>query len=78
MGAKMKIYRSTDETMSEAIWTAGREAKETVRIGAVLEELINGILSQRIAEAARLSAARHMVHAAQEVRSAVETEISAT
>ena len=74
----MEMYFSTDEMMSEAIGTAGREAKESVRIEAVLEELVNGSLSQRIAEASRLAAARHMVHEAQEVRSAVEMEISAT
>ena len=78
MGAEMEMYGSTDEMMSEVIGTSGREAKESVRIEAVLEELVNGSLSERIAEAARLAAARHMVRKAQEVRSAVETELSAT
>ena len=74
----MEMYCSTDEMMSEAIGTAGREAQESVRIDALLEDLVNGSLSQRIAEAARLAAARQMVQEAQEVRSAVEMEISAT
>ena len=74
----MKMYCSTDETMSEVIGTEGREANGSVRVEGILEELVNGSLSQRIAEAARLAASRHMVHEAQEVRSAVETEISAT
>ena len=64
--------------MSEVIGTEGKEAGDSVLIETVLEELVNGSLSQRIAEAARLAAARHMVHEAQEVRSAVEAEISAT
>ena len=63
--------------MSEAIRIAGREAGDSVRIEEVLEELVHGSLSQRIVEAARLAAARHMVQEVQEVRSAVETEISA-
>lgn len=63
--------------MSEAIGTESKEAGDSVRIEEVLEELVNGSLSQRIAEAARLAAARHMVQEVQEVRSAVETEISA-
>ena len=71
------MYRSTDEMMSQAISTEGTEAGDSVRIETLLEELINGSLSQRIAEAARLAAARHMVQEAQELRSAVETEISA-
>ena len=74
----MEMYCSTDEKMSELIGTAGREAKASVQVEGILEALVNGSLSQRIAEASRLAAARHMVHEAQEVRSAVETEISAT
>jgi len=71
------MYQSTNEMMSESTETDGREANESVLLETVLEELVNGSLSQRIVEAARLAAARHMVQEAQEVRSAVETEISA-
>ena len=70
------MYQSTNEMMSESTETDGREANESVLLETVLEELVNGSLSQRIVEAARLAAARHMVQEAQEVRSAVETEIS--
>ena len=63
--------------MSEVLGTEGKEAGDSFLIETVLEELVSGSLSQRIAEAARLAAACHMVHEAQEVRSAVETEISA-
>lgn len=72
------MFSSTDETMSDAIGNVGTEAQETVRIESVLEELVTGGLSQRIVEAARLASARHMVQEAQDVRSAVESEISAT
>ncbi len=78
MGAKIEMYGSTDEMMSEVIGTVGREAKGSVRIEGILKELVNGSLSQRIAEASRLAAARHMVQEAQEIRSAVEMEVSTT
>ena len=45
-------------------------------IDSMLNDLISGRLSQRIAEAATLAAARHVYQEAQEMRSIVEAEYS--
>ena len=72
------MFCITKEMMSEAIGTESKETGDTVLIETVLEELVNSKLTQRIVEAARLAAARHMVQEAQEIQSAVETEVSVT
>ncbi len=46
------------------------------RLDSMLNELSSGRLSQRIAEAAHLAAARHMYQAAQDMQSNVEAEYS--
>ncbi len=46
------------------------------RIDSMLNDLVSGRLSQRIAEVAALAAARHMYQEAQEMRSTVEAEYS--
>lgn len=51
---------------------------EPSRIDSMLTELLSGRLSQRIAEAATLAAARHMYQEAQEMQSLVEAEYSTT
>ncbi len=46
------------------------------RLDCMLNELVSGRLSQRIAEAAHLAAAREMYQVAQEMQSQVEAEYS--
>ena len=52
------------------------DTDRTSRIDSMLTDLLSGRLSQRIAEAATLAAARHMYQEAQEMRSQVEAEYS--
>ena len=71
------MYRSTENMTAEASGIESKDVPSAVGLESVLEELSNGRLAQRIVKAARVAAARHKVQEAQEVRSAVETEISA-
>lgn len=56
---------------------AGRATEGSAGVDTLLESLADGRMGQRIADAARLAYARHMVCSAQEMRSAVEVEDSA-
>ncbi len=52
------------------------ETKANSDIDTLLEGLSNGNLADRIAQAARIAAARHMLLQSQEMQSAVEAEHS--
>ena len=52
------------------------EMDKPSRLDSKLTQLLSGRLSQRIAEAATLAAARHIYQEAQEMRSQVEAEYS--
>ncbi|NLE89792.1 MAG: hypothetical protein GX602_02465 [Dehalococcoidales bacterium] len=52
------------------------DMENSSRLDYMLNELISGRLSQRIAETAHLAAARHMYQAALEMQSHVEAEYS--
>jgi len=55
---------------------AGQAKDGTADVDALLDILIEGRLGGRIADAARLAFARHMLWSAQDMRSVVEAENS--
>lgn len=76
---KIRVVNMLSETGQEkmADTKANLDMEVESSMERVLANLTTGRLSERIADAARLAVAKHMVLAAQTMRSAVEAEDSA-
>ena len=69
------MYAETNQDNTTG--SSDRAVKDnSAEVDQLLEGLTDGQVGQRIIEAAHLAAARHMLSAAQEMRSAVEAETS--